>query len=417
MRRPRRLASPLLVAASWAAIAGAGDWPQLLGPARDGRAAGDEKLPASFPGGGLPELWRRPVGSGYAGVAVAAGRVYLFHRVEDAERLEALDAATGRTLWTVDAPTSFAPQVGGNRGPLCVPVVAGDRVVTFGAQGMLSAVAAESGELLWRSATHREYGAQEGYFGAGSTPLVIGDRVIVNVGGSRRDAGIVAFALSDGAALWTKTAEPASYAAPVATAAGGRDHVLMLTRYQCLLLDPADGTIRWQFPFGQRGPTVNAATPVRLPDGGLVVTASYGIGSVGATFDERGVQRRWEGIDALATQYCTPILHGDHLYAFDGREDGPPGALVCIDARSGRRVWQIPDVGYGHVIGAGERLLALTNDGELILLAADPKRPTMLARTRVLRGGVHAAPALSGGVLFVRDDSSLVALPLGRSGG
>lgn len=405
-----------LLLAAIAALVGAapgaraGDWPQILGPDRSGRAADDERLPDRFTEAGPRAAWRRPVGSGYAGVAVAGGRGFLFHRVDDVERLEGFEAATGRVVWSLDQPTSFAPQVGGNRGPLCVPVVAGDRVVTFGAQGLLTCAAVETGKRLWQRDTHREYGAQEGYFGAGSTPLVVGDRVIANVGGGRREAGIVAFALADGATLWTKTAEPASYSAPVAVNVGGRPHVLMVTRYQCLLLDPADGTIRWQFPFGQRGPTVNAAAPVTLPDGALVVTASYGIGSVCASFDERGTTRRWEGIEPLATQYCTPIARGDHLYGFDGREDGPPGAFVCLEARTGRRAWEIPALGYGHAIAAGERLLAVKNDGEILLLAADPRQPNVLGRARPLTGAVRAAPALAGGLLYLRDDTTLVAL-------
>ncbi len=410
MHRSLIVSAIVMVGSVATPVSRAGDWPQILGPARSGRAADDERLPATLPAAGPRASWRRPVGSGYAGVAVAGGRVFLFHRVDDVERLEALEAATGRTLWTLDQPTTFAPQVGGNRGPLCVPVVAGDRVVTFGAQGMLTCAATDSGRRLWQRDTHREYGAQEGYFGAGSTPLVSGDRVIANVGGSRREAGIVAFALADGTTLWTKTAEPASYSAPVAVIVGGRPHVLMLTRYQCLLLDPADGTVGWQFPFGQRGPTVNAAAPVTLPDGALVVTASYGIGSVCAAFDERGTTRRWEGVESLATQYCTPIAHGEHLYGFDGREDGPPGALVCLEARSGRRAWEIPALGYGHVIAAGDRLLAVKTDGEIVLLAADPRQPTLLGRARPLTGAVRAAPALAGGLLFLRDDTTLVAL-------
>jgi len=404
--------SALLVAVA-TLPARAGDWPQLLGPARDGRAAADERLPDAFPAGGPRRAWQRAIGPGYGGIVVAAGRAFVFHRVADAERLEALDAGTGESLWSLDHPTSFAPQVGGNTGPLCTPVVAGDRVITFGAQGVLSCADVATGKRRGQVETHRTFGAQEGYFGAGSTPLVIGQRVVVNVGGTRRDAGLVAFALADGAVAWSKTAEPAGYSAPVGVTVAGQPHVVAVTRYKCLLLDPADGTVRWEFAFGQRGPTVNAATPVVLPGNLLLVTASYGIGSVGARFDGAGVARVWDGIDGLATQYCTPVAVGDHVYAFDGREDGPPGTLVCLDPATGRRAWSVPDVGYGHVIAAGDKVLAVTNDGETLVIAADPQAPRVLGRTRVLDAAVRAPPALAGGRLYLRNDSQVVALELG----
>jgi len=394
------------------ATAAAGDWPQILGERRDGRAAADERLPDTLPAGGPRRAWQRKVGSGYAGITVVGARAYLFHRVEGAERLEALDAGTGAPLWSLDHATTFAPQVGGNTGPLCTPVVAGGKVVTFGAQGVLTCADADTGTRLWQVDTHRTYGAQEGYFGAGSTPLVLGDRVVVNVGGTRREAGIVAFALADGVALWTKTAEPGSYSAPVAVTVAGAPHVLLITRYKCLLLAPADGVIRWEFPFGQRGPTVNAATPVVLPGNLLLVTAAYGIGSIGARFDGDGVARLWEGTEGLAAQYCTPVAAGSHVYAFDGREDGPPGALVCLDPATGRRAWSLPGVGHGHVIAAGDRVLAVSNAGEFVLLAADPAAPRVLGRTRALDAAVRAAPALSGGRLYLRNDAELVAFDL-----
>jgi outer membrane protein assembly factor BamB len=224
----------------------------------------------------------------------------------------------------------------------------------------------------------------------------------------------VAFSLETGETVWNKTAEPASYAAPVAAKAGGADHVLMVTRYACLLLDPESGAIRWQFPFGQRGPTVNAATPLVFPDGHLLVTASYGIGSVYATFDAAGITKRWEGADALATQYCTPIAAGDHVWCIDGRDDVPPADLVCVDLRTGRAAWREANFGYGTLVAADGKLLAAKTDGELVLMQATPAGSTVLARGRPLAGTVRALPALASGRLYLRDDTTLVCLDVGR---
>jgi outer membrane protein assembly factor BamB len=346
-------------------------------------------------------------------VAVAGGRVFLFHRVGDEEVVEALDPATGASLWADAHPTSFRPQVGGGDGPLCVPLVHDGRVIAFGAQGALRCIDAATGRRLWLRDTHRDFGAPEGYFGAGSTPLVVGDHVVVNVGGSRGDAGIAAFSLATGETRWTRTAEPASYSAPVAVDLRGVPHVLMVTRYACLLLDPRDGAVRWQFAFGQRGPTVNAATPVVWPDGRLLVTAAYGIGSVCATFDAAGVTKLWEGTDSLATQYCTPIAIGDHVYCIDGRDDVPPAALECAEAKTGRVLWSDPGVGYGTLLAADGKLVAVQTDGTILLIRPNPERCEILARARPLPGTLRALPALADGRLYLRDDTTLTSLAVG----
>jgi len=407
-----------MVICLWAATAVAGDWPQILGTRRDGHAAPDEKLTATWPAAGPPVVWSRDVGAGYAGVAVAAGRAYLFHRVGDRELVEALEAATGETVWKDDGhPTAFQPQVGGGDGPLCVPVVAGEKVVVFGASGTLACLDARTGRRQWTRQTHRDYAAPEGYFGAGSTPVVVAGRVIVNVGGARQDAGLVAFDLATGETAWQTLAEAASYSAPVPVEVDGKPHVLAVTRLACVLVDAATGAIRWRFPFGQRGPTVNAATPVLLPEGRLLVTAAYGIGSVCAAFDGAAVRPIWEGVDSLATQYCTPILVAGHLYAIDGRDDVPPADFKCLDPTTGRVLWVERGFGYGTLVEAGGKLLAVKTDGELLLIEPDAAGLEVPARARPfgpeLAGALRALPALAAGRLYLRDDRRLLCLQVG----
>jgi outer membrane protein assembly factor BamB len=405
----------LLLFAVLSTAARAGDWPQILGPHRNGVAAADESLADAWPAGGPPTVWRREVGAGYAGVAVAEGRAFLFHRVAGEEIVETLDAATGKTLWKAAHPTTFTPQVGGGDGPLCVPLVHDGRVIVFGAQGVLRCLDAATGAERWRHDTHREFGAPEGYFGAGSTPIVAAGNVVVNVGGSRKEAGVVAFALDTGQTAWMATTEPASYSAPVVTTVAGKPHVLMVTRSACLLLDPRSGAVLWRFPFGQRGPTVNAASPVTWPDGRLLVTAAYGIGSVCASFDAAGFTNLWEGVEPLATQYCTPISLGDHIYCIDGRDDVPPAALKCLDARTGRGRWTESAIGYGTLLAADGKLVTVQADGTLLLVRPNPERCEIRARARPLAGTVRSLPALAAGRLYLRDDSTLVCLDIGRS--
>lgn len=397
------------------AVAAAGDWPQILGPLRDGVAAADERLADTWPNGGPRRVWQRGVGVGVAGVAVVEDRVFVFHRVEDREVLEALDAATGEAVWSDGHATSFVPQVGGSDGPLCAPLVHDGKVVVFGAQGVLACIEAATGRRLWQRSTHRDYDAQEGYFGAGSTPLMVAGRVIVNVGGRKGDAGVVAFDVATGETLWTATREGASYSAPVAVTVGGVEHVLMVTRLACLLLDPTDGSVRWSFPFGQRGPTVNAASPVLLEGGRLLVTAAYGIGSVCGTFDARGFSPVWQGTESLASQYATPVVIDGSLYAIDGRDDVPPASLVCLEPATGNVRWRERGFGYGTLLAADGKIIIAKTDGEVLLVRPDATRLDVLARTRPFaddpRGGpLRALPALADGRLYLRNDRTLVAL-------
>ena len=415
---PVSLRGACLLAMSVATMARAADWPQILGPTRNGVASADEKLTDRWPADGPRPVWRRPVGAGYAGIAVRGGRAYIFHRVDDREVLEAIDTASGKTLWKEGQATTFRAQVGGGDGPLCTPVAVDDAVISFGAQGVLSRHEPATGAVRWRRDTHRDFGAQEGYFGAGSTPLVVGDTVIVNVGGTREEAGVVGFSLATGATLWAATREPASYSSPVEATVDGRAYAVVVTRYQCLLIEPESGRVRWQFPFGMRGPTVNAAAPVIFGsgDGGmrLLVTAAYGIGSVCGPFDANSFTRGWEGTDSLATQYCTPIAIDGHLYAIDGRDDVPPADFVCVEAATGRVAWRERSFGYGTILAADGKLVVAKTDGEIVLVRPSPDGLRVLSRARVLEGTLRALPSLAAGRLFVRDDTTLACLEVGR---
>ena len=214
-RRMQWSALAAIIAAVGVQVA-AQDWPQFLGPARDGRYSGPP-LAASWADGGPPRLWSRPVGAGFAGPAVTGDRVILFHRVGRREVVEALAAATGDTVWRYDYATSYRDDFGFDEGPRSVPVVDNGRVYTFGAQGQLHAVDLETGAGVWQVDTHERYDVRKGFFGAAGSPLVEDGRVIANVGGRR--GGIVAFDAATGDELWTAPpsgggATPSSSPAP-----------------------------------------------------------------------------------------------------------------------------------------------------------------------------------------------------------
>src|SRR5262245_11358793 len=181
-RSVRRPVLALVIASCLAGRAAAGDWPQILGPLRNGHAEG-ERLLGTWPASGPKLLWKFPLGSGYAGAAVMAGRVVVFHRPGSSERVECLDAATGTSLWKADFEANYRGGIDADKGPRCVPLLAGNSVYAFGAAGDLDAVALDSGKQLWTRALCDENKSDLGYFGAGSTPVLVGGRLLVNVGG------------------------------------------------------------------------------------------------------------------------------------------------------------------------------------------------------------------------------------------
>lgn len=391
----------------------AGDWPQILGPHRNGAADG-EKLLNAWPAAGPRQLWSVQVGSGYAGAAIAGNRVLVFHRVGDQERLEAFDAASGRSLWKADFEALYRGGIDADKGPRCVPLVHRGQVYALGAAGDLHAVALDSGKPLWTRSLFADYGGDEGYFGAGSTPILVGERLLVNVGG--RGAGIVALEPATGKTQWKATDEAASYAAPTQVTLDNRPQALFITRYHCVLADPASGQTTTLLPFGKRGPTVNAATPLVF-EGKMFLTASYGVGAVAATLDSAKPKTLWSSDDTLSSQYSTPVAHEGFLYGIHGREDIGVAELRCIEAATGKVRWKQPGYGVAHLILADGKLVIVGVSGRLALARATPDKYDELAKFDLEQDVARALPALASGRLFVRTGSGggrVYAFEVGR---
>ena len=394
----------------------AGDWPQILGPQRNG-AAQNERLADRWPADGPTTLWQRKIGRGFAGAAISGSRVVVFYRESDEEIVEALELASGKSLWKSPFKARYRGDIFPEEdGPLCVPVIHGEQVFVYGAGGDLHAMRLADGEPQWSRALYEEFrnagdAIDYGYFGAGSSPIVVGDRLLVNVGG--RGAGIVALALSDGHTLWKKTDEGPSYSSPVETTFDGRPCVVFAARMNCVGVDPADGAVRFRFPFGVRGPTVNAASPVIVGEQ-LFVTGAYGNGAVLARMPDVA-KPLWAGHDSLSCHYNTPLHVGGYLYGVHGRTDAGLPSLRCVELVTGKVVWTENDFGGASMLLADDKLLAMKVSGELLLLAPSPEGFRKLAAAKVLAEPVRALPALSNGNLVVRDANTLKCLRmLGR---
>jgi len=388
------------------------DWPQILGPNRNGIYTGPEIVP-SFPRSGPPALWKRDVGAGFAGPAVVGDRLILFHRVKNRETVEAMDANTGKTIWTFDYPTSYRDDFGFDEGPRAVPVIAGERVFTHGADGLLHGIELASGKMLWSVDTRKVFEAPKGYFGVASSPVVDGNRVLVNVGGTK--GGIVAFDAASGKTLWTATSDEPSYSAPIVADINGQHTGVFFTRTGLVAVDPASGKILYQYRWRARqAASVNAATPIVSGDR-IFLSASYGTGAVLLQVTGNAVKPIWSGDESMSNHYSTSVLKDGYLYGFDGRQEFGQ-TLRCVELATGKVMWNVDGFGAGTLLIAGDTLVITRESGELALAPASPKAFRFNARAQLIKGVVRAYPALANGRYYVRNESQLSAFDLRKTG-
>jgi len=409
MTRIRLAAASLLFACS-ARPAVVEEWPQFLGPERTGVYQGPA-LAESWPPTGPRVVWRKPIGQGFSGPIVAGGRVVLFHRVHDREVVEALDPRTGASQWQYGYSTAYRDDFGFDPGPRAVPVAADGVLYTFGAEGQLSAINLATGSKIWSEDTMRRFGVQKAFFGAAGSPLVENGRVIAGIGGA--NAGIVAFDAKTGKVLWTATSDEASYSSPAAATIAGKRLAIFLTRNGLVGLDPTTGAVQFQRPWRARiHASVNAATPLVIGDL-IFVSAEYGPGAGVLAVAGSKLTDLWTSADALSNHYATSVHRDGFLYGFHGRQEYGQ-SLRAVELRTGKVRWSEDHIGAGTVTLAGDRLLVVRENGELVLAPASPDGFRPLARAQVLPATVRAYPALADGFLYLRNENTLACFDLRR---
>jgi outer membrane protein assembly factor BamB len=403
----------LLVLLLLGAVARAADWPQWLGPNRDGSSTDTVAVWKHAP----KVLWRQPVGEGHSSPVVAGGRVFLHTKIKDKdeEEVAAFDAKTGMPLWNTPYPRGAFKSYFGN-GPRGTPSVVDDRVYTFGITGMLTCFETGSGKQLWQVDTLKKFDAKKLFFGSSSSPLVDANRVFVAVGG--KGASVVAFDKDKGDVLWQSQDDKASYASPVIFGEGSRRQLVFLTGENVLSLNPANGTLNWKFPFVDEL-SESSTTPVRVGD--LLLASSISAGSVGlrlGTKDDKPTPEKAWMNDKLTCYFSTPVAVGkDNIFLVTGTK--PPALKVqadlrCIEAATGKELWQKTNVGKYHasLLRTGDdKLLMLDDGGNLMLLEPSFQEYKELAKAEVC-GETWAHPALADGRLYVRDGKNLVCVQL-----
>ena len=391
-----------------AATASAADWPQFLGPTRDGVSTETVAAWTAPP----KVLWRQPLGEAHSSPVVAGGVVYAFFKPasKNEDALAAFKADTGENLWTKSyARAAFTPPFG--NGPRGTPAVVEGRVYTLGSTGVLACWDAKTGEVVWKVETLADFAAKNLFFGVSTSPIVVGDAVVVMVGGP--DAGVVGFDKATGKVLWKATSDPSSYAGPTLLATDPAQLVTLTGSHVRSL--SSDGKLLWSFPFKDKL-NESSTTPVRVGD--LVVASSVTAGSVGLKLPTAAGQKPeqvWKN-PALTCYFSTPVPVGTDLYMINGQATllNASITLRCVDSLTGKVRWEKPKVGKYHAAllrTADAKLLMLDDLGNLKLIQPDAAGYQELATAKIC-GETWAHPALSGGVVYVRDDKELIAVKL-----
>lgn len=395
------------------ASASAADWPQFLGPHRN--AIADQTEPAitnSFPSSGPKVLWKKPLGTGFAGPVVAQGKSIVFHRVNDEATVEALNAKTGEAIWKFTYTTNYRDNFGFDNGPRACPTVADGKVIVHGAEGIVHALDLQSGKKLWSFDTVKELNSPQGYFGRACAPLVVDKKVIVTAGG-RNDkgaAGVIALNLADGKPVWQSIEDEASYSSPVLF---GDSLLICWLRNQLCVCDAKDGSVKFSTRLrSEMDASVNASVPIPCGVDNFFVSACYGVGGVMWKCNTIGkLTRVWQKEDALDCHYSTPVYADGYLFGFHGRQEQGQ-TLRCVRADDGKVMWESARVHGGTLLLAKDTLVALTESGELWLVDAKPDVFKQIATVQILRSGHRSYPALSNGVLYARDGTGMIALDL-----
>jgi outer membrane protein assembly factor BamB len=402
---------------SVAGIARGGDWPQWFGPQRDGHAAADsptlEKLPSD------PKVvWRKKVGGGFSSPVVANGRLVFTDEDGRQEVAHLLDAKTGAEVWRSEIGDVFQDEWGA--GPRSTPLMDGDRVFVQSCKGEFRCLNLSTGKTNWGVSFEKDFGvkflgskANEGTAsrrGNNGSPLVDGDSIIVPVGATD-GATLVCFDKASGKVLWKAGNDEAAYSSPVVATLAGVNQVVAFTADHLIGVDRKDGNVLWSVPF-RTSAKRHAATPLIFGD--TVIVSSHSIGLVATKIVREGNLVRATPLWAnqmLKINLSTSVRVGDYLYG-----QGAGQTYFCASALTGETKWKSMWPGANgtentSTIVLGNKLLALTDMGELVLLAADPNQYTELSRVQVC-GKNWNFPALADGRLYVRDSRELVCYDL-----
>jgi len=379
------------------------EWPGFRGATRDGVIRG-VRLNSDWSGSPPVQVWRRPVGPGWSSFAVAGDLIYTQEQRGDDEMVAAYRLSTGEPVWRHSNPARFYESNGG-AGPRATPTVDRARVFAHGATGIVDALDARTGKLLWSHNSSADTGVEVPGWGFSSSPLVIDGKVIIAASGA-----LVAYDVETGATRWVMKSRGGSYSSPHLLNSHGVDQVVLMGGRGTTGVAVADGTVLWDNAWSG-SPMVQ---PALLPGGDLLITSADAMGGLGvrriALTPAAGgwtVTERWtsRGLKPYFNDY---VVHKGHAYGFDGN------ILSSVNLENGERAWKGGRYGNGQMLLLADQdlLLITSEEGELALVSATPDKYTEIARIPALNAKTWNHPALIGDVLLIRNGEEMAAFRL-----
>jgi outer membrane protein assembly factor BamB len=377
------------------------DWFQWRGPNRDGISA-ETGLLQEWPKAGPPLAWRfTGAGSGYSSFSSAGGRLYTLGARAGVEYVIALDRATGKKIWEHQNGRRFENDRGD--GPRSTPTIEGDRLYVFGGSGDLTCLETATGKRIWSVNLVQKFGGVNPYWGYSESPLIVGDRILVNAGGRR--AGIVAISKADGSTLWQQHNDGAGYSSPMLMRTGSLNQVIFFTDARAMAVDPRDGRLLWSYNKANNG-TANVATPI-VRGTRVFVSSDYGTGA--ALLDVRAAGNIATANEVYFTRdmrnhHSSSVVVGDHLYGFSS------SILTALRFDTGRPAWRDRSVGKGSLVVGDNRLYLYSEDGVVGLADASPDAYRERGRFSLPQQSglpTWSHPIITGGLLVIRDQDTV----------
>ncbi len=393
------------------APAKAGEWPQWRGPHRD--AVSTEKgILKEWPAAGPKLLWRIPVGEGFSSISVADGRLYTLWDESEAQYLVSLDAASGNQLWRRRIGESFSDYYG--NGPRSTPAVDGGIVYAVSARGHLYAVDAREGRQLWSHDLAAEYGGRVPSYGYSSSPLIEGEKLVVEVGGKDGFA-FMAFDKSTGEVVWASQSDAAAYSSPLAVTVSGIRQIVFFSASGLFALAAEDGELLWTYAWNSACPStgipLNVAQPIFIAPDKVFLSGGFGTttGSAVLRVHREGEGFRTETIwraEQMRNQLNSSVFFEGHIYGFD------VAIFKAIDALTGEEKWKARGFERGSLLEADGHLIVLGEKGRLALVEATPDGYREQASVQALEGKSWTMPTLAGGRLYLRNHTEMVSFDL-----
>jgi outer membrane protein assembly factor BamB len=388
-------------------------WPQWGGPNRDFVAAAAD-LATSWPPAGPRRIWQRPLGDGFSSIVTDGDTLYTLYRDGETDVAVALDAKTGETRWTAKYAAPFKETCSEQLGPAprAAPLIAGDRLITVSSGGLMNSFDRRGGARQWTRDLLE--GAPDALRACGysSSPLAYKNTIITTAGG--KGHGVVALDAASGTIAWESQDFQNGYSSPILIDLDGRPELVVFTFGEIAGLNPDTGVLEWSRPHvSDQG--VNVATPIWGDDHLLFISSAYGGGSRVLRLARSGgavsVEELWAS-QRVRIHFGNAVRLGKRIYASNGDMGSAP--FAAVDVTTGELLWRDRTVTRATLIGTGNRLVLLDEDGNLVLATPGESGLEVHGKTQLLNERAWTAPTLSGTTLYVRDRHQIMAVDLGR---